>query len=69
MSDAFVCMSVGKSTFVNAVLGEIPQLAGERKLDGSVAYVPQQVCLSLSLSDCLSLSVLYGRSVSACLIE
>jgi ABC-type Mn2+/Zn2+ transport system ATPase subunit len=37
----------GKSTLVNSLLGEVPQLRGTRDCNGSVAFVPQQVRLSL----------------------
>lgn len=33
----------GKSTLSMAVLGEIPQIKGNRVLKGTVAYVPQEV--------------------------
>jgi ABC-type bacteriocin/lantibiotic exporter with double-glycine peptidase domain len=48
----------GKSSLAMAVLGEIPQTGGKRKLSGSIAYVPQEAwIMNATLKD----NILFGE--------
>lgn len=53
-------LCLGKSTFVNAVLGEIDQISGERYVHGSIAYVPQQAWI---VNATLRNNILFGQEM------
>ena len=52
--------ATGKSTFVNAILGEIEQIAGQRYVNGSIAYVPQQAWI---VNATLRNNILFGQDM------
>lgn len=52
----------GKSTFVNAVLGEITQVSGTRYLNGRVGYVPQQAWI---VNDTVRNNITFGKPYDA----
>ena len=50
--------SIGKSSLINAILGEMPRTNGEMFVGGKICYVPQ---ISYIMNDTLMNNILFGK--------